>query len=50
MIIHEVAVPSIGIIATVTPHSTKNGTIEVELIDQAYHTHTLYRKDNSEVY
>ena len=32
------------------PHSTKHGSVEVELIARASHTHALFRNDNSDLY
>ena len=32
------------------PHSTEHGSVEVELIARASHTHTLFHNDNSDLY
>ena len=32
------------------PHSTEHGSVEIELIARASHTHALFRDDNSVVY
>ena len=32
------------------PHSVEHGSVEVELIAQASHTHALFRNDNSDLY
>ena len=37
-------------LATGRPHSEIHGSVEAELIAQAYHTHTLYRDKKSKLY
>lgn len=45
----EVAAAAPTLIANM-PHSTEHGSIEIELISRAAHTHPLFRDDNSTVY
>jgi len=47
---NNVDVPMIGTIQPGSPHSTEHGSVEMELIARALHTHPLYREDNSLVY
>ena len=43
-------VPATGPIAAGAPHSEEHGSIEVELVARASHTHPLFREDSAGVY
>ena len=43
-------VPATGTIAAGAPHSEEHGSIELELVARASHTHPLFREDSAGVY
>jgi hypothetical protein len=51
-VIREIAVVPVAIPALMAgqPHSTENGSVEMELTSRASHNHPLFREDNESVY